>query len=705
MDFSPASSANADSLDSAKILGDCRALYLKELGQLLRESEPVSELASRVFSQAVADYFDEMVSNARRGGFEEADGLTASRISLVHENDLELEIRLGEFSAKLLEKTGGDLWRVYLRFVSLLKRPELKVSDNPVGPRGIAQGLTQMCFELGEGHDKTLARIERLEVYFANNLPVLYANLNALFDACKVEAAQAGIITAPDAAHPGKPSAEQGISNALAALQQSLIAQTPSSAQTLGPSGGAGGSLYSQAMLDRLLARLDELERNSGLPTAAPGATGATSLESLIPGLFDGSRPLTETARRPLKSSELGVPGAAPEAATIDTLALVFEAIFEMPSLPEAIKSALSSLQIPMLKAAMLDAGFFVNEAHPARLLLDRMARAALGLAGDVSSKHPLCLQILNIAARVRSEFASDPGVFERYVAQLDHLIAERDQVIANGVDVWLPLLARMDQRGQGETRCQETIAAFCSRGVPQGIAAFLGDYWYKVLLQVWVEHGEESPAWQEHNAVIDSLLWSVQAKTEAEDRKRLSRILPGMLQLLNNGMARLEVPEAVRTEFLDTCFALQTAALRGVAAAPVTSVSMQAEPQPENDLLSVANAAPEAGELRAGELRLKTIDIPGELPLLSRLRPLPTRVGEWLEFRMLDDQIMVGRLCHVSPDSGKLLLCNPEWHFAVALHPAIMERQLREKRALRASATSLFNLAAERALQRTPST
>ena len=702
MDNSSATPVNNDDPDSAKILGDCRVLYLKELGQLLREAEPVSDVAVRTFVQAVAAYFDEMVSTARRGGFEEADGLTASRISLVHENDLELEIRLGEFSAKLLEKTGGDLWRVYLRFVTLLKRPDLKVSDNPVGPKGIAQGLTQMCSELGEGHDKTLARIERLEDYFASNLPVLYANLNALFEICHVNAAQPSIVTAPDAPSAGKAAVGQGMNNALAALQQNLMAQMPGGGQSV-PAGSASGSQFSQAMFDRLLSRLDELERVGRLPVGLPAQAGVSSLENLIPGLFDQSAPNNEPVRRPLKSAELGIPKAAPEAAAIDTLALVFEAIFDMSGLPEAIKSALSSLQIPMLKAAMLDPAFFTNEVHPARLLLDRMARAALGLPADVSSKHPICLQILSIAAQVRSEFSNDPSVFERYVAKLDALIAERDQEIAQKADAWLPLLGRMDQRGQGETRCQETIAAFCARGVPQGIADFLRNYWYKVLLQVWVEHGEGSAAWQEHNAVVDSLLWSVQAKTEAEDRKRLSRMLPGMLQLLNNGMARLDVPEEVRTEFLDTCFSLQTAALRGVAAAPASAEPPLAAPPVAEGMLSVAAATPEAGELRAGDLRLKTIDIPGELPQLSRLRPLPTRVGEWLEFRMLDDQMLLGRLCHISPDSGKLLLCNPEWGFAVALHPAVMERQLREKRALRASSRSLFNMAAERALQQAP--
>lgn len=699
-----AAPANSETPDFGAILRDCRALYLKELAQLLREAEPVTDAAVGSFVQTVAGYFDQMVSTARRGGFEEAEGLTASRISLVGENDLELEIRLGEFSAKLLETTGGDLWRVYLRFVTLLKRPDLPKSDNPVGPKGIAEGLAQMCGELGEGHDKTLARIERLEGYFARNLPVLYASLNALFEARHIGAAQSSIVSAPDAASGARLGAPVPAAvNPVAALQQNLMAQMPGGGQSL-QGGSASGSLFSQAMFDRLLSRLDELERLGRLPAAMPSVAGASSLENLIPRLFDDSKSASALARQPLKSGDLGIPSSAPEAAAIDTLGLVFEAIFDMPGLPEAIKSALSSLQIPMLKAAMLDPAFFTNEEHPARRLLDRMARVALGLPADVSSKHPVCIQVLNIAARVRSEFASDLGVFERNVAKLDALISERDQEIAQASSVWLPLLSRLGQRSQAETRCQEVIEAFCTRPAPQGIKDFLRNYWRKVLLQIWLEYGEESTAWQEHNTVVDSLLWSVQPKTESEDRKRLSRMLPGMLQLLNSGMGRLNLPEETRAEFLDTCFALQTAALRGVAPPPmVVSEAPSAAPLLDSGLLSAAGAVPEAGELQAGDLHLKTIDIPGEPALLGRLRPLPLKAGEWLEFRLLDDQVLVGRLCYTNPDSGKLLLCNPEWGFAVALHPTVMEKQLREKRALRCSSRSLFNSAAEQALRRAP--
>ena len=696
---------NEESAEAAAILHDCRTLYLKELGQLLREAEPVSDLAVQTFVQSAAAYFDEMVTVARRGSFGDADGLTASRISLVKENDLELEIRLGEFSAKLLESTGGDLWRVYLRFVTLLKRPDLDKSDNPVGPKGIASGLAQMCEELGEGHDKTLARIDRLQSYFAQNLPVLYANLNALFDRRHIAAAQPSIISAPDAPASGRAVVPPSV-NAVAALQQNLMAQMPASSQPLS-GGGAGGSLFSQAMFERLLSRLDELEKLGHLPTSAPTSGGSAALENLIPGLFDSAPASSapELPRQPIRSASLGIPSAAPEAAAIDTLALIFEAVFDMPDLPDALKSALSSLQIPLLKSAMIDSSFFSNEKHPARTLIDRMARLALGVPADASSKHPVCVQILNIAAHVRSEFTQDLAVFERYVGKLEVLISERDQQIAQSAQAWLPLLARMSPRMQAEARCQEEIEAFCARGVPQGIADFLRKIWVRVLLQVWLEHGKDSLEWQEQNTVIDQLLWSVQPKIEADDRKRLSRMLPAMLQRLNQGMEKLNVPEAERTEFLDTCFSLQTAALRGAASPASTAEPASALPTLDANLLAAPSAQPEAGELKAGELRLKTIDIPGESVLLGRLRPLPIKTGEWLAFKMLDGVALLGRLCHVSPESGKLLLCNPDWGYAVALHPAVMEKQLREKQAERSSMFSLFNMAAEKALNRPPAT
>jgi len=688
---------------TATILRECRALYLKELVQLLREGESLPPRALDAFSETVGAYFDEMVSSNRRSSFEDAKGLTASRISLVGETDLELDIRLGEFTARLQETTGGDLWRVYLRFMTLLDRPDMNSADNPVGPRGIAQGLTRLCVELAENHDIFLDRVERLENYLARNLTVLYAAINDLLARRNVGSAQPGIITATDGPAPAA-SPRDGTANPAAALQKNLLGQFQSAtapaheAAGSGSGGGGGGplaSLFTQAMLERLLSRLDELDKKgqTGSPPRTP-LSDSPSLETLIPGLFAASEAPPAAALPPqsLKAAELGIPSGAPEAATIDALALIFETIFKSATLPDAVKSALASLQIPTLKAAMLDTSFFTTEAHPARRLLDRLARAAIGLPVDVPSTHPLCQSIQEIATRLRREFASDPQIFERLLGEVENLIADRDAAIARAATDYLPLLHRADRENKQNAQCRKLIEDYCQRDLPPAIAAFLRQHWQKVLLAVAREQGEQGDDWKKYTTVIDDLLWSVQPKAGLDDRKQLAKILPAMLQTLNAGMARIELAQESRSAFLDACFALQTAALRGAtgeASSPTTTPAMAAT---EQDTICLR-------EVEADGRLLRILDLD---PARTPLRLPPTKVGDWLNFVGEDGLVLCGRLCYISPDSGQSLLLNPDWPHARSLHPLLLDRQLQEGKARICSGDSLFNSAAEEALQNT---
>ena len=73
------------------------------------------------------------------------------------------------------------------------------------------------------------------------------------------------------------------------------------------------------------------------------------------------------------------------------------------------------------------------------------------------------------------------------------------------------------------------------------------------------------------------------------------------------------------------------------------------------------------------------------------------------MSFRLADEEPICGRICHVAKGSGKLLLTNPDWSFAVVLHQGIVESQLTEGLATVSSGVSLFNTAAEQALRSTP--
>ena len=74
-------------------------------------------------------------------------------------------------------------------------------------------------------------------------------------------------------------------------------------------------------------------------------------------------------------------------------------------------------------------------------------------------------------------------------------------------------------------------------------------------------------------------------------------------------------------------------------------------------------------------------------------------RQGDWIAFRLPDDEEHCGLHCGAAPDSGSVLLFNSDWGYAVALERAFLEQQLTGGNARILSAVSLFDQAAERAL------
>lgn len=683
--------------DASDVLRDCRLFFLKRLGGLVQRAGVGDQPALAALIEATGAFYDEMVAAAGRAGFEQADGLTASRITLVGDDALELEIRLGELAAHLAEACADTLWRVYQRYITLLQRPELARDDNPVGPEGIARGLTALATALALPLDKTLPLLDRVENLLAEELPGLYGELNELLAARQVQASVPQRVIVADAARAApQPAGETVPGNVLAALQQRLLAQAGAlaagagaTAMSAGGAAGGSGTMLTKEMVERLLVRLDELDHLRGRQLPAAGDGAGNSLQTLIPGLF-GDAPEPGTAPQVLQARELGIPSGLPEAAAIDALAMIFAAIFDHPRVPEVVKTAIASLQIPLLKLSMLDPEFLAAEAHPARLLIDRMARAAIGLPRGVARDHPLCARLVELAGRVRAESGAGSEVFARGLAEVDAWIDARDAEVHRLARAYLPLMHFLDQREQARMRARQVVQTFVEQGLPPVIGDFLEAHWTRVLRTIIVKHGEGGAEWQEATGVLADLLWSLQPKPGLDERQQLATRVPEILRRLNGGFDRIGLTPAARKDFFDTCFALQTAALRGglvPAAAGVQTV---------NKVEAVDFSLREA---KSGELLLKIVDGPNDGHDLARSRSLPCKVGDWLDFRLAGPDILCGRLCWASPVTGKLLLANPDWGFAVAMHPAALGRQLDKGQAVVGSSASLFHAAAAKAL------
>lgn len=663
--------------DAPQIIQQCRTLFLQRLRQLALEAERYPEPALKAFVEGVGSFFDDMVQKKGALSFAEIPGLRAANIRLLDEDSLALDIRLNDFSAHLQDCAGAELWPVHLRLMTLLSRSELAKTENPLGPKGIAQGLNRLCAALDESTDRQRERINHLEHYFAEHLRVLYAELDAWLEQRGVTAATPGRISAPETAS-GKAAHAGG---AAAMLQQNLLGVSGLvGGQHAGiPGGGAGGQLFSQAMLERLLLRLDAFFDASATAVHAARDSALNSASTVKVGE-------TATALPRLDAASLGIERGAPEAATIDALALIFDAIFASTQLPDAIKTALASLQIPLLKAAMRDPGVFTQAQHPGRQVLDKIAVAALSLARDAAPTQPLCRQLLSIADRVRQTYAGDPAVFIAAVQELDLLIAQRDRAAAEQVQRYLPLLDRFAQQGQAERRCQQLLAPYLAQPLPPAIAAFLRQEWQQVLVQLWLTGGEQDATWVAHWQVIDTLLWSIAPK-DAEGRKKMASVLPPMLKLLDDGMQRAGIAEARRSACLDDFFALQSQALQGKVA---SSGDLASDRSPARLLW---------GCLRDGALSLRTVSVSAATAAPAAF----VRVGDWLALSGPEGERYCARLSHVAPETQIQVLTHPDWSEALALAPGVFAVQLRDKQAAVLSGRSLFDAAAEKALRNTP--
>ncbi len=71
------------------------------------------------------------------------------------------------------------------------------------------------------------------------------------------------------------------------------------------------------------------------------------------------------------------------DAISVDVIGLLFDYIFRDPTIPESTRALFGRLQVPIVKAALLDRAFFADKKHPARMLLDHLADAAVGAAND----------------------------------------------------------------------------------------------------------------------------------------------------------------------------------------------------------------------------------------------------------------------------------------------------------------------------------
>ena len=227
------------------------------------------------------------------------------------------------------------------------------------------------------------------------------------------------------------------------------------------------------------------------------------------------------------------------EADVIDLVGMLFDFILDDGDLPDACKTALSHLHTPYLRVAMQDKALFTQYNHPARLLLNAMARAGV-LYDAEGEERELLAKIQWVVERVIQGFTGDLALFEtlleefsEFVATLRHRVELREKrsiEAAKGRDRLL------DARQKAGAAIAEALRG---PNLPKIIQDFLELTWTDVLVFVQLRHGEGSAEWNRSLELAGQLAWSGRPQ-DAAGIDALHRLRAGMLDDVRKGLELL---------------------------------------------------------------------------------------------------------------------------------------------------------------------
>jgi hypothetical protein len=228
------------------------------------------------------------------------------------------------------------------------------------------------------------------------------------------------------------------------------------------------------------------------------------------------------------------------EKATIEIVALMFQAILAEERIPPGIRVWFARLQMPVLRVALEDPDFFGTTDHPARLLIDRMGSCVMGFDGTGVQSTAMETEVKRIVQVV--EQYPETGkkvyqiVYEEFQKFLSRFLTDKGEN--------QKVVSVAQQVEQKETLAiQYTIEMrnmLREMPVRDDIRDFLFKVWAEVLAVSALRKGSKHADTQSLKKCATDLVWAASAKPGRAERARVIQDLPNLLLHLRSGMSLL---------------------------------------------------------------------------------------------------------------------------------------------------------------------
>ena len=231
------------------------------------------------------------------------------------------------------------------------------------------------------------------------------------------------------------------------------------------------------------------------------------------------------------------------EKATIEIVALMFQAILAEERIPPGIRVWFARLQMPVLRLALEDPDFFGTTSHPARLLIDRMGSCVMGFDSAGVQGNAMELEIKRIVQVIEQYPETGKKVYQIVYEEFQKFLSK--YLTEQGSNQKVVSVAQ--QVEQKETLAiQYTIEMrnmLKDMPVRDEIRDYLFKVWAEVLAVAAVRKGPQHADTLTLKKSATDLVWAASAKPNRADRAKVIQELPNLLLRLRSGMTLLAMP------------------------------------------------------------------------------------------------------------------------------------------------------------------
>jgi len=276
----------------------------------------------------------------------------------------------------------------------------------------------------------------------------------------------------------------------------------------------------------------------------------------------------------------------------INLVEMLFDIILDDDYLPGTIQALISRLQIPVIKVALKDRSFFDQPSHPARKLLNELARTSIGWTPGREGKTDNLLENIYdvVHAICDAPTLSVELIEEQYIHFRELCKKERKR-------------AKLSERRTREyelgaskvkhakTSIKSALDVICAKNViPQVVDSILYGAWNKVLYSTYLNEGPDSQKWLSALQTAEDLVWSVQPQVDAGYQGKRAKLLPKLLQNLHTGLTEISYDPFESSALFSRLENAHISAFRAGESNKVEAEKSQAEHQAGQDNIETQN-------------------------------------------------------------------------------------------------------------------